>query len=351
MAKRENGSGSIVRRKLANGTRYVAYAPAKYELTDGQVRATRQRIGSFDRKSDARAALDAYLRHPCSKYHATLRQIYEEWKAVAFQDIQKQTITNYTTCWDKICQCPEPALPEKPIRDITTSDMRRVLDYYAANLSKSYITKIKAVFTQLYNYAVENNIVDRNYAALVKLPKMGESKARAFTDAEFAVLERNWKTVPGGDACYVLCYTGWRVSEFCALIGESYDPENQILRGGLKTEAGKNRIVPIHPKIQPIIAQWYTDNQRPLYPRREGKPHTKDSFMRTVWRPCMAALGLPEDLTPHSARHTCGTRMSAAGVAPEDIQRILGHADYSVTANVYINQDIGTLRASMERVL
>ena len=64
----------------------------------------------------------------------------------------------------------------------------------------------------------------------------------------------------------------------------------------------------------------------------------------------MDALGLPEDLTPHSARHTFGTMLSAAGVPAEDIQRMMGHADYSVTANTYINQDVATLQASIERV-
>ena len=350
MAKRENGSGSIVRRKLANGTKYVAYAPAKYEIIDGRIQAIRQKVGSFDKKAEARAALDDYLKHPTSKYNYTLRQIYDEWASFAFADIKHQTKTNYTTCWDKICACPEPKIQDKLIREITTGEIRRVLDYYAPKLSKSYITKIKALFTQLYDYALENNVVDRNYASLVRLPKMEESKVRAFTDMEFSVLTKNWASVPGGDACYVLCYTGWRVSEFCELTRFSYDPNAKTLRGGLKTDAGRDRIVPVHPNIQPIVERWYNASQGALYPRKNGKPHTKDSFLRTVWRPCMEALGLPDDLTPHSARHTCGTRMSAAGVPAEDIQRIMGHADYSVTANTYINQDVNALQASMNRV-
>ena len=366
MAKRENGSGSIVRRKYANGTKYVAYAPAKYEIIDGKPQAVRTKIGSYDRKSDARAALDDYLKHPTSKYNFTLRDLYEEWKSFAFADIQSQTRGNYTSCWDKVCNCPEPRIADKLVREITTGEMRRILDYYLIEhtiidpktkkettqkpLSKSYITKIKALFTQLFDYAMENNIVDRNYAALVRLPKMEDSKARAFYDLEFAKLEKNWETVPGGDACYVLCYTGWRVTEFCNLSKFSYDPKAHTLTGGIKTDAGRDRIVPVHSKILPIIERWYSASQGPLYPRSNGKPHNKDSFMRNVWRPCMDALGLPEDLTPHSARHTFGTRLSAAGVPAEDIQRMMGHADYSVTANTYINQDVAALQTSIERV-
>ena len=61
----------------------------------------------------------------------------------------------------------------------------------------------------------------------------------------------------------------------------------------------------------------------------------------------MKSLGLPDDLTPHSSRHTFGTRMSASRARPEDIQRIMGHADYSMTANVYINQDEASLKEAI----
>lgn len=123
-------------------------------------------------------------------------------------------------------------------------------------LSKSYISKIKALLTQLYRHAVENNIVDRNYAELVKLPKMEDGKKRAFSDTEFATLEKGYASVSGGEAVYALCYLGFRVSEFCELTYFSYDAKNKTLTGGMKTEAGKNRVVPIHKKIQPIVERW-----------------------------------------------------------------------------------------------
>lgn len=353
MAKRENGSGSIVRRKRANGTKYEAFAPATYEHIDGRTIKHQIKLGSFDRKSEARAVLDEYLKHPTTKYNFTLRDVYEEWKSISFADIKKQTQTNYTTCWDKVCNCPDPQIADKLMREITTADMRRILDYYATGdnkLSKSYITKIKALFTQLFAYAMENNIVDRNYASLVKVPKMEAAKVRAFTDLEFRALEKGYKNIPGGDACYVLCYTGFRVSEFCQLTKFSYDPKAHTLTGGLKTDAGRSRVVPVHPKIQPIVEGWYAASSGPLYARSDGTAYNKDTFLRNVWRPCMAALGLPDDLTPHAARHTCATRLSAAGAPTEDIQRIMGHADYSITANTYINQDVEALRSSMELV-
>lgn len=64
----------------------------------------------------------------------------------------------------------------------------------------------------------------------------------------------------------------------------------------------------------------------------------------------MQSLGLSDELTPHSARHTFGTRMSAAGVRPEYLQRIMGHTDHSMTASVYINQDESTLKDAIAKM-
>lgn len=363
MSKRENGSGTIIKRKYANSTKYVAWSPAKYIIENDQMKLVRIQIGTFLTKKEAREALDLYNKHPTTKFNFTLSDVYEDWKKVAFEDISKQTQTSWTTSWEKIKVCNSPALSDRYIREITTGDLRQLLDFYANErevpgkdgkivtvqpLSKSYITKIKALLTQLFDHAVENNIIDRNYATLVKIPKMEAGKRRAMTDLEFAKLEKGWAAAPGGDACLVLCYTGFRVTEFCELTKFSYDPVNKTLRGGMKTEAGTDRLVPVHSKILPIVERWHKESKGPLYARPDGKAYNKDTFARGVWGPCMKSLGLPDDLKPHSARHTFGTKMAAAGARPEDIQRILGHADYSMTANTYINQDVTTLKSAVE---
>lgn len=367
MAKRENGSGTIIKRKYKHSTKYVAYGPAKYDTDENDnVIMSRDRIGTFLSMKDAREAITDYLKHPTTKYSYTVRQVYEEWKgSAAFTDLDKSTKTNWTTCWQKVCDCKTVSMPDMFMRDMNVGVIRDVLDYYAHEqlihdkegnevtlppLSKSYVTKLKALMTQLCSYAMEYHIIDTNYASLAKLPKMEAGKKRALTDLEFATLEKGWKTATGGDACYVLCYTGLRVSELCQLTKFSYDPKEKVLRGGLKTDAGKDRVIPVHQNIQPIIERWYNASTGPLYPRPDGKPYNKDTFNVGVWKPCMKSLGLPDDLTPHSARHTFGTRMSAAGARPEDIQRIMGHADYSMTANVYINQDDASLKDAISKM-
>lgn len=366
MSKRENGSGTIIKRKYKHSTKYVAYGPAKYDINEtGCMILCRDKIGTFLSQKEAREAITSYLKHPTPKYSYTVREVYEEWIAApAFSELDKSTQTNWTTCWQKVCRCTAVPIPDMLMRDMNVGTVRSLLDFYAHEhtekidgketmlppLSKSYVTKLKALMSQLCTYAMEYHIIDKNYASLAKLPKMEAGKKRAFTDLEFAQLEKGWATAPGGDACYVLCYTGLRVSELCKLTKFSYDPKEHILRGGLKTEAGKDRVIPVHPKILPIIERWYHSSTGPLYPRPDGKPYNKDTFNLGVWKPCMKSLSLPDDLTPHSARHTFGTRLSAAGVRPEDIQRLMGHTDYSMTANVYINQDDSVLKTAVSKL-
>ena len=48
-------------------------------------------------------------------------------------------------------------------------------------------------------------------------------------------------------------YSGWRPQELSILQIADIDLEAETMKGGLKTDAGKNRIVPIHPIIKPLI--------------------------------------------------------------------------------------------------
>ena len=365
MAKRENGGGTIRTVKGANGTRHYAYAPARYEMVNGVRKCIRAPLGSFSKKSEAKEAIEKYTQAPSKKYNYSISQVYEEWSSIAFPNIKQQTVDNYKAAWKQV-QAAWGAKCNQPIRERTTGEIREIYDYWmhehetirqgknktyttkAGPLSKSAMQKIKSFLKQIYDYCMENNIVQQNYASLVKIPRDAEEgKQRALSDLEFAKLEKGYQDIPGGDACYVLCYTGFRITEFCSLTKFSYDPHEMTLRGGIKTDAGFDRIVPVHPKILPIIEKWYAESSGPLYAQPNGKPYNKDNFRDKVWYPVMAALELPDDLTPHSARHTYGTKLSKAKVSAEDIQKLIGHADYSTTANIYINQDISTLRKAV----
>lgn len=59
------------------------------------------------------------------------------------------------------------------------------------------------------------------------------------------------------------------------------------------------------------------------------------------------ALGI-ERLSPHKLRKTGATLYKSAGVNPNDLQKIIGHSDYSTTAKFYIGSDTGALQNAVD---
>ena len=61
--------------------------------------------------------------------------------------------------------------------------------------------------------------------------------------------------------------------------------------------------------------------------------------------------GTGEKETPHATRHTYTYRAVKEGLAPEMLQKILGHANYSTTANIYTHIDAETLANAVTNAL
>ena len=59
---------------------------------------------------------------------------------------------------------------------------------------------------------------------------------------------------------------------------------------------------------------------------RQPQPHFKTALQR---------VGLPKSTRFHDLRHTCATLLLKQGVNPKFVQELLGHADISLTLNVY----------------
>ena len=62
---------------------------------------------------------------------------------------------------------------------------------------------------------------------------------------------------PFADMVLIGIYSGWRPQELAVLKIADIDFENMTFIGGLKTDAGKNRTVPIHPQIMDLVRRNY----------------------------------------------------------------------------------------------
>lgn len=358
--KRENGSGSVYKRKDLKHRPWIAATPAELSTdASGKLITTQQIIGHYATEREAKDALDEYRRNPTTKLNITLDELHAEWMEIAYRSISKQTKDNYDACWLKL----EPLYKYK-FREIRTAQMQRIIDTYASErecidkngnkltlpaMSGSTLSKIRALLTQLYDYAIQNDIVNKNYAKFVVLPKVEKTKKDCFTELEVEKIKQAAGKIPFADVILMMCYTGFRVSEFLELTRFGYDASANTLVGGKKTAAGTNRTVPVHSIIKPYLDTWAAKNGTTIICREDGTPYPVKYFREKCYYPALEAIGVRK-LTPHATRHTFATRLAAAGARTEDIQALAGHEDYEVTANTYIHQSIDTLRNAIEKL-
>lgn len=368
--RRTKGTGSIYLRKDNKSKPYAAAS----SVTGKQVY-----LGAFATKREAENALKNYEYNPVNGFNMTLEQLHDKWvKTKAYDRLGKSVKSNYASAWIKL----EP-LHKRKFRDLRTSDYQYIIDYYdnphhevgaggklkyldkngkgtykvtntpkiCEGLGYSALHKVKCLLTTLYTFAMKEDIVNKDYATFIELPEQEETTATRFTEVQLELIRQSVGKVPYMDYIYIMCYVNFRVSEFLELTPDRYkvtDSGIHYFVGGKKTDAGKDRIVPIHPKIQQLVQKCIENGGETIFCRMHegsefGKAMNKDYFLKYCFRPAMQAIGLGDEYTPHSCRRTFSTRMSAAGAREEDIIALMGHTDYKVDIDHYIIQEVDTL--------
>lgn len=341
--KRENGTGSVYKRSDLKNRPWVAATPAKIDKPA-------EIIGYYATAQEAKDALAEFIKSPTTKLNITLQGLYEEWWPIGMKGKSKQLEDSYRAAWNKL----EP-LHNQKFRELRTAQFQEIIDSY--NLSRSSLSDIKTLLSLLYKYAMQNDIVNKNYAQFIKLPKEKKSVKPAFSDLELKTIEKSIGQAKFADWIYFMCYTGLRITEFLSLTRFQVYIKNDIvaLHGGIKTEAGEDRIVPIHEKIKPILFEWMEKNGEVVFCRPDGSPYTADYFRKHCFYPALEEMGIQENksprrLTPHATRRTFATMLSKANVREEDFIAMMGHTDYSVSVESYIYQTAEKLKPVIEKI-
>ena len=275
------------------------------------------------------------------KDDVTLSEVYDEWSSDAFKHISSSLQSNYKSAYKEMS-----TLHKTKFIDIRTAHLQRIVD--SMEKSRSSKQKVKILCGLLYKYAMQNDICNKNYAEFIRLGKNEKSEKAIFTDAEIKTLTDN-ASIEHVDTILILIYTGMRIGEMLSLTKFSIDLDAATITGGLKTDAGKNRIIPISPKVMQYIKGRYDKSVGPLF-SIDGKNAIKyDYYINQIYYPLLEKLGLPRK-TPHTARHTCATLLARSGADTLAIQQVLGHTQYSFTADTYTHTDVDFLREAVKKL-
>lgn len=324
----------------------------------------------FRTYNDAYAALIEYNRNPYDLSSTiTLKELYDRWSSEHFKKLGSASRINAIQSVWRYCS----SLYSMPVSDIRVRHIKGCIENgkiivrgTQRSPTANMKIEIKELFNMLFDYAVEYEIVEKNYSRMFKLPsdlvKEKETSRKShipFTDEEMEILWNNLKSNPCASIILIQCYSGWRPQELCLLKVSDVDLENWTFRGGMKTEAGTERVVPIHTKIRELVKEKYQEaislNSEYLInyydPKRKSKKHQMSYFnYKYRFSNALTDLNLNPEHRPHDGRVHFVTVAKKYAVDEYAIKYIVGHTIYDVTEKIYTKRDVEWLKREIEKI-
>ena len=312
--KRANGTGCISK---LSGNRAKPWLARKNGVS----------IGTFATRSEAQKALERLTDVTVNeKFNMTFSEVYERWHAEHQREISKSMDQNYQLAFK---QCPQ--LHAMQMRKILRSDYQAcIIALEMQGKSKSTCNKLRVLLGQLGRWALEEGITLTNPAEDLNTVAKQKSTREIFTEADIKAIKKS--KLPAADIALILISCGCRPGELFSVPLVNCREDHFI--GGSKTEAGKNRIIPIGPdglaSYNKIRAKAIADKSQLLIEGYSGANKTAPNFTKRDWRALMTEIGR-EGMIPYSCRHTFITRAIRSGVELPVLEAIVGHVDRETT--------------------
>lgn len=337
-----------VRSRYGQGSVCYHKSKGKYYARISQNKQ-RVAIGYYRTETEAWAAVDKALRDNAgANYNWTVQRCYDEWSQNHYKTISKSAEQAYKNAWRYM----QP-IADMKMRDLKTSHLQKCVDIAADNFTRSVCEKIKSLSSQLCLFAMREDIINKNYAQFLQLPQKEEGGGTYFDDEDVEKLFANDDddTVK---IILILIFTGLRPNELFNMELPNVDINERFMRGGSKTEAGKNRVVPIHKKILPYVTYFYMQRkigQVYLVTTEAGRKIDLNNWRKRNFYPALKAAGITNPkLTPYSCRHTFSTMCDRADVDDAAIIKMVGHTTKKTTEKFYIHKSDEQLRAEIDKI-
>lgn len=331
--RRPNGAGSVykVNRPLAR--------PWRARVTFG---TSTYNVGYFETSAEAMKAIAVWDPPDSSEVRPemTLADVYAAVMSGKSGSVSASSLDTYRAAWKQL----EP-LRNAQLVKLRPADYQKIIDGMKG-YSRSACEKVRVLVSLIGRWAVQNGVLAVNPAKALTLPKKEKKPVRkreTFTADEIRTLWADGSE----DALIVLAmiYTGMRINELFALTPSDVYTDGDIIYiiGGEKTDAGRDRVIALNDRISPVFLRWRDTGGKFLVQAERGGMMNARFFRVKKYYPLLERLGI-EKINPHKARHTFASLAANAGAVPVALQKFLGHADFSTTANFYTHSDLADLK-------
>lgn len=346
--RNKNGYGTVVK---LSGNRRQPYEVRVNTRMDERYYPVYDVLGRYETREEGLIALAEYNKNPydISSSKMTFRELYQAFYRDKYELSGRSFSQSSKDCTRAAYNHMEQ-LHDRLYKNLRTNDFKSVFSQTIDNkpISHAMQEHMKSLIVQLDKFALQNDIISKGYASFASITATEDDKPGVpFTHDELVKLWQH-RNIPWVDAALIYTYSGWRISELNKMPIENINLSDWTFKGGIKTAAGKDRIVPIHSAIRDMVTNRINENGNALF-AENGKSisnltHTKH------FKNALSAAGITTYHTIHDCRHTFTSLLDSAGANPICIDRLVGHASKSITSKTYTHKDIEDLRAAVELI-
>lgn len=337
---RGNGQGSVY--QLANG-KWKAAVILYYYMDENGKEHKKTASKTFIRKKDAVAALAELKNGPTEKpKEIRLIELHNMYvKTTKYKELSKSQRTKLDTAWKRLSPIHGHRIVSSEsdsVMDPTILSVK-VMQETIDNAAKTYYParEMKVMLSHLYTLAMKYEYCNYNKTENLDLPPLKKNPKTAFNELE---VQKFWNDYYQGHFftgyILIMIYCGLRYGEISTIALQNIFLNERYMVGGIKTDAGKNRRIPISLRILPVVKDLMQNRKRKLLEMNE------DNFYTNYWE-TINRLDV-QKIVPHSCRHTYFTMLaSKKDIAPAVIAEMGGHADFDVTYKNYIHTPLDEL--------
>ena len=299
------------------------------------------------------------------KRRKNFRVVTEEWLKYKKNTVKKSTYYNYSY---SVAKYLYPSFAGKNITKIKNYNnfIEELSDTLSPKTVRDIVTKLK----EIINFYEEEHNTKLNIKKM-SLPKMNKKEIQILSNKEKQKLEKYCIEQNSLKSLGILiCLnTGLRIGEVCALRWENVDFETRrihvekTIERIYSKEENKTiviidtpksitsvRTIPINSKLYNILKQIRGKSKKTDFVLTGSSEHYVEPRNYQYHFKEILKRSKVKKYKFHTLRHTFATNCIEAGMDIKSLSEILGHADVSITLNIYVHSSDKAKRKYLEKI-
>ena len=269
-----------------------------------------------------------------------------------------------------------PQLGKKVVGDITSADIKKLLNYWMTEgYAYTTVKKVYVLLNEYFRYLYQQEIIVKNPMTNVEMIKkanfmsaqgkenlpptetitvFSEEEIEKFKAEAFCTFGNGKRKYQQAVAYILMLNTGLRTGEALGLLNSDIDLQNRVIHIQRGVKEVSKRDVPLNDTaiemIKDLRKEFYFGEDSPLIPDEHGKVTRPVNFRKRFYR-ILKAAGI-ETKGLHSLRHTFATRLingvkdkdgNIKSLTTKQVADLLGHTTTEITELYYVKRDMKML--------